>query len=418
MAEISKIHAREILDSKGSPTLEVDLFLSDGAHGRASVPAGASKGVFEALELRDGDVQRFHGLGVLKAVANVNDVINQKLKGQRARQEEIDRLLIMLDGTAEKKNLGSNAILGVSLALCKALAKSSKMPLYQYIAQIAGEKEKKQGDILPTPFLVLINGGAHAKNNLDIQEFLIAPTSSNIFSEQMRIAVEIFQSLTSILIEKSYSLALGDEGGYGPDLPQNEEALKVLLEAIERAGYIPEKDIVLGMDVAATALWKPPKYVFENEKMTYSTQELIAFYQKLINLYPIKIVEDPLAEEDWDGWRKITAQLGKKLLLVGDDIFATNKQRLQKGIELGIANALIIKPNQIGTLTETIQTIKTAKEAGYKIIVSHRSGETNDSFISDLAFAVGASYIKAGAPERGERIAKYNRLLEIQEEIG
>jgi len=417
MAEITKIHAREILDSRGNPTLEVDLFLSDGAHGRASVPAGASKGVFEAIELRDGDMKRFHGLGVLKAVANVNNIISQKLKGQKAHQEEIDRLLIMLDGTAEKRNLGSNAILGVSLALCKALAESHKLPLYQYIAQIAGEKEKKQGDPLPIPFLVLINGGAHAKNNLDFQEFLIIPTSLT-FAEQMRIAVEIFQSLTSVLVEKAYSLALGDEGGYGPDLPENEEALKVLLEAIERAGYIPERDIVLGMDVAATALWRPPKYVFENEKRTYSVGELIEFYQKLAKLYPIKILEDPVAEEDWDGWRKITTQLAGKLLLVGDDVFVTNKQRLQKGIELGVANALIIKPNQIGTLTETLQTIKTAKEAGYKIIVSHRSGETNDAFISDLAFAVGASYIKAGAPERGERIAKYNRLMEIQEEIG
>jgi enolase len=416
MAKVKSINGREILDSKGNPTLEVDLFLDDGSVGRASVPAGVSKGVFEVLELRDGDLQRYQGMGVKKAVSNVNDTIQLKLKGMKASQNEIDKTLIELDGTKEKRNLGANAILGVSLALARAMAQSNKMPLYQYIAWLAGEKEKKKGDLLPTPLLVLINGGAHAKNNLDFQEFLIIPIKQP-FSEQIRIASEIFHILTKILLEKAYSLALGDEGGYGPNLPSNEEAVKILLEAIERTGYIPEKDVVLGLDVAATAFWRPPKYILANEKRTFDLKDFLEYYQRLLKLYPIKLLEDPLSEEDWTGWQKITSILGGKTLLVGDDIFVTNKERLRKGIELKIANALIIKPNQIGTLTETLETIRMAKEAGYKIVVSHRAGETLDSFIADLAFAIGAQYIKAGAPERGERIAKYNRLLEIEEEI-
>jgi len=416
MAKITTIKAQEILDSRGNPTLEVDLFLDDGSSGRASVPSGASKGVFEALELRDGDSQRYHGLGVLKAMANVNEIITKNLKGKKADQAEIDQSLIELDGTVEKRNLGANAILGVSLALCKATANSLKIPLYQHIAQIAGEKPKTKDDPLPLPLLVLINGGAHAKNNLDLQEFLIIPTTPP-FSQQLRISVEIFHALERVLLDKAYSLGLGDEGGFGPDLPSNEEAIKVLLEAIERAGYIPEKDVVLGIDVASTSLWRPPKYVFVNEKKTFTLEELFGYYQRLIKLYPIKLLEDPLAEEDWSGWQKITALLSDKILVVGDDIFVTNKERLKKGIELKVANALIIKPNQIGTLTETLQTAKMAKEAGYKIVVSHRSGETEDSFIADLAFALGTSYIKAGSPERSERVAKYNRLLEIEEEL-
>jgi len=417
VAKIELIRGREILDSKGNPTLEVDLYLDDGSFGRASVPAGASKGLFEAAELRDGDPKRFRGLGVQKAVALVNGSLNQKLKGMEAEQEKIDQFLIELDGTKEKRNLGANTILGISLALARAIANSQKEPLYQYLAQLAGKPRKTKDDPFPTPFLVLINGGAHAKNNLDLQEFLIAPTQE-VYSEKLRVAVEIFQALTIVLIEKAYALALGDEGSYGPDLPSNEEAIKVLLESIERAGYLPERDVVLGIDAAATYFWHPPRYILTNEQQTLTVEGMMNYYHRLTKLYPIKILEDPLGEEDWLGWQKITKEFQEKLVLIGDDLFVTNPERLKKGIKMGVANGIIIKPNQIGTLSETLNTIKVAEEAKYQIIVSHRSGETVDTFISDLAFAVGASYLKAGAPERGERIVKYNRLLEIQEELG
>jgi len=417
MAKIAKIWANEILDSRGEPTLKVNLLLDNGVFGSASVPSGTSKGHFEAMELRDGDTNRYHGMGVLKAVKNTNNLICQELKGQQAEQANVDQLLNSLDGTVDKRNLGGNTILGVSLALSRAIAKTYKMPLYQYISLLLGEKEKGKNNPFPIPLLVLISGGEHARNNLDFQEFLIAPVH-NLFSERLRIAVEVFQSLTSVLIEKSYSLEHVEEGGYGPDLFDNEKAIQIILEAIEEAGYLPEININLGLDAAATSFWQPPKYIFKNEKKAYNKEDLISLYQKLCSRYPIKLLEDPFGEEDWEGWEDITLKMGKKITLVGDDVFVTNSERLEKGIKQGIANALIIKPNQIGTLTETLKTVKIAKKADYKIVVSHRAGETNDSFISDLAFGIGASYIKAGAPERGERIAKYNRLLEIQEEIG
>jgi len=416
MSKIKKIKAREILDSRGNPTLEVDVYLGDGSCARASVPAGTSKGINEAHELRDGDEKRYHKKGVKKAVLNVNGVINDALKGKEAKQDEIDNLLCQLDGTQNKEKLGANAILGVSLSLCKTVANSLHLPLYQYISQVAGLGTKKKGDRIPTPFLVLLNGAKHAKNNLDFQEYCIIPDAKP-FSEQLRIAVEIFQSLTNVLQEKAYPLALGDEGGYGPDLPSNEDGIKIVLEAIAKASYIPDRDIFIGFDFAATSFYQKPKYVFTNEKKTYTSDTLIEYYRKLIKLYPIKLFEDPLAEDDFIGWQKITANFGKNILLVGDDIFVTNPKLLAEGISRKIANALIIKPNQIGTLTETLETVSVAKKANYQIIVSHRSGETTDSFISDLAFAVSASYIKAGAPERGERVVKYNRLLEIEEEL-
>jgi len=416
MAEVKKIHAREILDSKGNPTLEVDVFLSDGTSGRASVPAGTSKGTSEALELRDGDEKRYHGKGVTKAVKNVNGVIFDALKDKEARQEEIDKLMNEIDGTPNKSNLGANAILSISLAVCKAAAQSSKMPLYQYISQVAGFRTRKKDDKIPTPFLVMLNGAQHAKNNLDFQEYCIIP-ETRPFNEQIRIAVEIFQSLTNVLQEKAYPLTLGDEGGYGPSLPSNEDGIKIVLEAIQKASYIPERDIFIGLDLASNHFWKKPKYIFINEKKSFDSNSLIEYYRNLMKLYPIHLLEDPMSEDDWAGWQKMTEICGKDVMLVGDDVFTTNSMLLKKGIEKKVANTVIIKPNQIGTLSETLETVKIAKKAGYKIVVSHRSGETTDSFISDLAFAIGADYIKAGAPERGERVVKYNRLLEIEEEI-
>lgn len=415
MAKIASIKAREILDSRANPTISVDVILDDGSMGRASVPAGASKGINEALELRDGDPSRYHGLGVLKAVSNVNTVIASALIGQEPNQEAVDRILNELDGTPEKKNLGANALIGTSIAVCKAAAASFKIPLYKYLARLLNN-EDKIGQVFPSPLSVLISGGAHAKNNLEFQEFLISPIASS-FSEQIRMAVEVFQTLTSVLKEKAYSLALGDEGGYGPDLPSNEEAIKVLLEAIGRADYVPERDIILGLDVASSRFWQPPKYVLEYEKRSLETDEFISYLKRLVKLYPIKVLEDPLSEEDWMGWQKLTSELSDGILIVGDDLFATNKSRVEKGISLKTANAVLIKPNQIGTLSETFETIRVAKEARYEIIISHRSGETEDTFISDLAVAAGAKYIKAGAPERGERVIKYNRLLEIEEEL-
>ena len=416
MAKIKRIKGREILDSKGNPTVEVDVYLEDGVAARASVPAGTSKGKNEAWELRDEDERRYHKKGVSKAVKNINTVINDALVGKEPHQGEIDSLLIELDGTKNKSRLGANAILGVSIAVCKAAALSMRLPLYQYIAQIAGYGWRKKGDLLPTPFVVLINGAKHAHNNLDFQEYCIIP-QTHPFAEQLRVAVEIFQSLTRVLQEKGYPLTLGDEGGYGPDLPSNEDGIKILLEAISRASYIPERDIYLGFDFAATSFWHKPKYIFTHEQKTYDTDQLIKYYQKLLKLYPVVLMEDPLAEDDLLGWKKITANLGNKITLVGDDIFVTNPTLLQEGVKAKIANATIIKPNQIGTLSETLKAIDIAKKAHYKIVVSHRSGETTDAFITDLAFAVGASYLKAGAPERGERVVKYNRLLEIEEEI-
>lgn len=416
MPKISKILSREILDSKSNPTLEVDVYLDDGTAGRASVPSGASKGTNEAHELRDGDETRYHGKGVKNAVANVNGIINDTLKGREPEQKTIDKLLNELDGTKTKEKLGANAILGTSLSVCKAMAISSRLPLYQYISQIAGYGVRKKGDLFPTPFLVLLNGAKHAYNNLDFQEYCIIPDVKP-FKEQIRVSVEIYQSLTKFLIEKAYSLSLGDEGGYGPNLPSNEDGIKIILEAIVNASYIPERDIYIGLDIAASSFWQKPKYVFVNEKKSFSSDDLIEYYRKLIKSYPIKLMEDPFSEDDYSGWEKMTIDFGKKMLLVGDDIFVTNPTLLQQSIDRKIANACIIKPNQIGTLSETLQTVGLAKKAGYKIIVSHRSGETTDAFISDLAFAVSAHYIKAGAPERGERVAKYNRLLEIEEEL-
>ncbi|GBD97635.1 MAG TPA: phosphopyruvate hydratase [Nitrospirae bacterium] len=409
MSEIIDVHAREIIDSRGNPTVEVDVLLETGAYGRAAVPSGASTGQREALELRDKD-KRFGGKGVRKAVKNVNEKIAPKLIDAEATdQVYIDNLMIKLDGTRNKSKLGANAILGVSLAVAKAAAMESELPLYRYIGGTSSSE-------LPVPMMNILNGGAHADNNLDIQEFMIMPAGAPGFSEALRMGAEIFHSLKSLLKSKGLSISVGDEGGFAPDLKSNEEAIILIIEAIKKAGYKTGKDVYLALDAAASELYSNGKYRFEGKKV--SSNYMIGFYEKLIEKYPVISIEDGLSENDWKGWEAMTEKIGGKVQVVGDDIFVTNKEIFAKGIERGIGNSILIKLNQIGTLTETLDAIEMAKRAGYTAVVSHRSGETEDTTIADLAVAMNTGQIKTGSLSRTDRVVKYNRLLRIEEELG
>lgn len=410
--EIIDVSAREILDSRANPTVEVEVFLEDGTVGRAAVPSGASTGAFEAVELRDGDKKRYLGKGVLKAVDNVNSVIAPNLIGMNVYEQVlIDKTMLEIDGTKNKSKLGANAILGVSLAVARAAAESLDMSLYQYLGGVNSKT-------LPVPMMNILNGGAHADNNVDIQEFMIMPVGASSFTEALRMCAETFHALKSTLNKKGLATGVGDEGGFAPNLSSNEEAIKVIIEAIDKAGYKPGKDISIAIDAAASELYKDDKkYHLDGEGKVYTAEEMVSFYESLVEKYPIVSLEDGLAEEDWDGWKVLTDRLGKKIQLVGDDLFVTNTERLKKGIELGVANSVLIKLNQIGTLTETLDTIQMAERAGYTAVVSHRSGETEDTTIADLVVAVNAGQIKTGAPSRSERVSKYNRLLRIEEEL-
>lgn len=412
MAMITEVYAREILDSRGNPTVEVEVILEDGAVGRAAVPSGASTGVHEAVELRDGDKDRYLGKGVTKAVDNVNDIIAEALIGLEAtRQTEIDELLVRLDGTPNKGRLGANAILGVSMAVARAAASSVGLPLYLYLGGVAAKE-------LPVPMMNILNGGEHADNNVDIQEFMIMPVGAKSFSEALRMNAEIYHNLKALLKEKGLSTALGDEGGFAPNLNNNAEAIEVILEAVVKAGYKPEEDIVIALDVASSEMYKDSKYHFEGEGVVRTSEEMVDYLAELCEKYPIISIEDGLAEDDWAGWKLLTKKIGKKVQLVGDDLFVTNEERLVQGINKGVANAILIKVNQIGTLTETFNAIETAKRAGYTCIISHRSGETEDTTLADIAVAVNAGQIKTGAPARTDRVAKYNQLLRIEEDLG
>ncbi len=413
MAKIEKTTAREILDSRGNPTVEVDIVLDDGTRGRAAVPSGASTGRHEACELRDGDPKRYFGKGVTKALDNVTEIIGPKIKGMDpSEQENIDKLMIDLDGTENKSSLGANAILGVSIAIARASANTSNKPLYS----ILGNDDAR---IIPVPMMNIINGGEHADNNLDIQEFMIMPVGTDNFKDALRMGAEVFHCLKKILNTKGYNTNVGDEGGFAPELKCNEEALGTIMEAINKAGYEPGKDVLLALDTAANEVYKDGKYVLKAEAdPEKSIEGMISFYEDLISNYPIYSIEDGLAEDDWDGWKALTEKLGNRVQLVGDDIFVTNINRFKKGIDLSIANSILIKLNQIGTITETIQTIEMAKSKGYTTVISHRSGETEDTIISDVAVATNAGQIKAGSLSRTDRICKYNQLLRIEEELG
>jgi enolase len=413
MTKIEAVKAREILDSRGNPTVEVEIHLSGGAQGRAAVPSGASTGEREALELRDGDKKRFLGKGVRKAVQNVQNIIAPRLKGMEAvDQASLDRIMIEMDGTENKSKLGANALLGVSMAACRASAQALGIPLYRYLGG-AGARE------LPVPMMNFVNGGAHADSDLDIQEFMVVPAGAGNFAEALRMGAEIFHTLRQILKKKGYSTSVGDEGGYAPRLGSNEEALQWIVEAISQAGYVPGKDAFLALDSAASEFYEEGAYLFKTgKKKKLSSEEMIDFYEDLVNRYPIKSLEDALAERDWKGWEKLTRRLGKKVQIVGDDIFVTNPKILREGIEKGVANSVLIKLNQIGTVTETLETIEMARRARYTAVVSHRSGETEDSFIADLAVATRAGQIKSGSASRSDRMAKYNQLLRIEEELG
>jgi enolase len=408
---IEALHGREILDSRGNPTIEVEVLLSGGAVGRASVPSGASTGTREALELRDGDKKRYGGKGVRKAVSHVNGEIAEELAGADARDQAlIDRMLIELDGTPNKGRLGANAMLGVSLAVARAAAKASGIELYRYIGGAGATT-------LPVPLMNVINGGAHADNLLDPQEFMVCPVGFPSFSEALRAGVEVFHALKGILRKKGLSTGVGDEGGFAPDIASSKEAIELLLTAIEAAGHKPGRDIVLALDPAASEFYEGGKYVLKGEKKTLSTDRMIRYWADLVAAYPIASIEDGLAEGDWKGWQALTKELGKKILIVGDDVFVTNPEILARGIADGVGNALLVKLNQIGTLTETLDAVRMAQTAGYRTIVSHRSGETPDDTIADLAVAVNSGLIKTGSACRGERLAKYNRLLSIEEEL-
>ena len=412
MSIITQVYAREILDSRGNPTVEVEVILEDGTMGRAAVPSGASTGVHEAVELRDGDKKRYVGKGVMKAVENVNDIIAEALIGLDAtRQIEIDELLIRLDETPNKAKLGANAILGVSMAVAKAAANYVGLPLYQYLGGTNAHE-------LPVPMMNILNGGSHADNNVDIQEFMIMPVGAKSFSECLRMNVEIYHALKGILKAKGLSTGLGDEGGFAPNLESNAEALDVIMEAIAKAGYKAGKDIMLAMDVAASEFYKDGKYHMLAEGAPKSSTQMVNYLADLVAKYPIISIEDGLAEDDWKGWAALTKKLGGKVQLVGDDLFVTNAARLQMGIDKGVANAILIKVNQIGTLTETFRAVELAKRHGYTAIVSHRSGETEDVTMSDIAVALNAGQIKSGAPARTDRVAKYNQLLRIEEDLG
>ena len=410
---IKSIRGREILDSRGNPTVEVDVILEFGVMGRAAVPSGASTGEHEAVELRDGDKKRYMGKGVLKAVSNVNNELNSSLKGKDAsEQAALDKAMISLDGTENKSRLGANAILGISMASAKAMANYKKIPLYKYLG---GEK----ANILPVPMMNIMNGGAHADNNVDLQEFMIMPKGAKTFSEGLRMGSEIFQNLKKILKSRKLSTAVGDEGGFAPDLKSNEEAIEVILEAIDKAGYKVGKDIFIALDPAASSFYEDGKYMLRAEpKPEKSAQDMVEFYSNWVSKHPICSIEDGLAEDDWDGWKVLTEKLGKKVQIVGDDLFVTNTRRLQMGIDKGVANSILIKVNQIGTLTETIEAIELARKNDYTAVVSHRSGETEDATIAHLVVAMGTGQIKTGSVCRTDRICKYNELLRIEEDLG
>jgi enolase len=410
---ISEINAREILDSRGNPTLEVDVILEDGTLGRAAVPSGASTGEHEAVELRDGDSSRYGGKGTLKAVANVNEIIADVLIGLSAdEQTNIDNLLIELDGTENKSKLGANAMLGVSMAVAKATAAWLGMPLFRYLGGI-------NAHLLPTPMMNILNGGRHADNNVDIQEFMIIPVSADTFADALRMGTDVFHALKTVLKSKGKVTSVGDEGGFAPSLASNEEAFDVILEAIEKAGYTAGEDIMLAIDVAASEMVQDGEYVFyKSSQKKLTVEEMVEWYVSLCDKYPIISIEDGMGENDWEGWKLLTEALGDHIQLVGDDIFVTNPNFLLRGIEEGIGNAILIKVNQIGTLTETLQTIRLAQRYGYKTIISHRSGETEDTTIADIAVATNAGQIKTGAPSRTDRVAKYNQLLRIEELLG
>lgn len=409
MSIIVDVFAREVLDSRGNPTIEVEVILEDGTMGRAIVPSGASTGAHEAVELRDGDMARYGGKGVLQAVENVNDIIAPELIGMDVtHQIDIDTLMIDLDGTPNKSKLGANAILGVSLASARAAAEYLALPLYQYIGGVNAKE-------IPVPMMNILNGGKHADNNVDIQEFMIVPTGAPNFSEGLRMGVEVYHTLKKVLAAKGLATSVGDEGGFAPNLPSNEAAIDVILEAIKKAGYEAGKDIYIALDVAASEIYNDGKYQLNQQ--SFSAEQMVDFYAGLVEKYPIISIEDGLAEDDWDGWKKLTERLADRIQLIGDDIFVTNTERLARGIELGVCNSILIKLNQIGTLTETLDTIEMAKRKGYTTVISHRSGETEDSTMADVAVAVNAGQIKTGAPARTDRIAKYNRLLRIEEEL-
>ena len=409
---IVRIQGREILDSRGNPTVEVDVVLEAGDIGRAAVPSGASTGAHEAVELRDGDKSRYGGKGVRKAVGHVNQEIAAALRGAEASdQRGIDERLINLDGTANKSRLGANAVLGVSLAVARAAALAAGQPLYRYLA---GDGEL----LLPVPMMNILNGGKHAQTRVDFQEFMVVPAGAPSYAEGLRWGAEVFHALKQTLHERGLSTGQGDEGGFAPELQANEDAMTLLVQAIERSGHQPGKEVFIALDPAASELYRDGRYELTGEGRTLQAQEMVALWESWVERYPVISIEDGLAEDDWDGWRTLTAQLGKQLQLVGDDIFVTNVVRLRHGIESGIANSILIKLNQIGTLTETLETMATARRAGYSTVISHRSGETEDTFIADLAVATGAGQIKTGAPSRSERVAKYNRLLQIEEEVG
>ncbi|EOU1888487.1 phosphopyruvate hydratase [Clostridium perfringens] len=410
--EIIDVVARQILDSRCFPTVEVEVYLEDGTVGRAAVPSGASTGIYEAVELRDGDKDKYLGKGVEKAVANVNDTIAEEIIGLNVLdQAYIDKTLIELDGTKNKGKLGANAILGVSLAVAQAAANYLGMPLYQYIGGVNAK-------VLPVPMMNIINGGSHADNSVDIQEFMIMPVGFDCFERAVRACAEVYHALKKTLNSKGYSTGVGDEGGFAPNLKSNAEAIEVILEAIEKAGYEPGKEFFIAIDAASSEYYKDGKYVLEHEGKTLTAAEMVDFFEDWVNKYPIISIEDGMAEEDWEGWKLMTERLGKKVQLVGDDLFVTNTERLKTGIEKGIANSILIKLNQIGTLTETLNAIEMANRAGYTSVVSHRSGETEDTTIADLVVAVNAGQIKTGAPARSERVAKYNQLIRINEELG
>lgn len=409
---IIDVNARQILDSRGNPTVEVDVILDDGTLGRAAVPSGASTGAYEAVELRDGDERYYMGKGVMRAVENVNNIIAPEIVGMDVTDQlGIDHILLELDGTPNKQKLGANALLGVSLAAAKAAAQHLDLPLYQYLGGINAKE-------LPVPMMNILNGGKHADNNVDIQEFMVVPTGFDSFSSALRAGVEIFHNLKKVLKTKNMNTAVGDEGGFAPSLSSNKEALEVIMEAIIKAGYRAGEDIFIALDVAATELYKDGKYVLKGEDIVKTAEEMVAFYEELAKEFPIISIEDGLSEDDWEGWKMLTEKLGKKLQLVGDDLFVTNTKRLQRGIDEGVANSILIKANQIGTLTETFECIEMAQKAGYTTVISHRSGETEDATIADIAVAVNAGQIKTGAPSRSDRVAKYNQLLRIEEDLG
>ena len=414
MSVIESVYAREVLDSRGNPTVEVEVVLESGAQGRAIVPSGASTGAFEAVELRDGDKSRYLGKGTQTAVDNVNNIIAEQLEGMESTdQPGIDALLIELDGTHNKGKLGANAILGVSMAVARASADELGLPLYQYIGGVNAKQ-------LPVPMMNILNGGEHADNSVDVQEFMILPVGAPSFKEGLRMGAEVFHALKKVLGEKGLACGVGDEGGFAPNLGSNREALELIVEAIKAAGYEPGKDVMLGLDVAASEMYneETKKYVLAGEGKELTAAEMVDLYEDWTTNFPIITIEDGLDEEDWDGWKVLTERLGKKVQLVGDDLFVTNTERLERGIEAGVANSILIKVNQIGTITETLDAIEMAKRAGYTAVISHRSGETEDTTIADLAVAVNAGQIKTGAPSRTDRVAKYNQLLRIEETVG